>query len=280
MRFLNLTLLCCMLNVLFTDVALECPSSSSPNTSIVPHCVAPGTTNIFLQSKDGGLTWQDISHSLPAVDLPEDFFAGESDLYLRVNNVNYHSKSNLKAPVWEKDSGQYWKQAQDKGREVVESNGVLMATSQQGIVRSTDNGEHWESVINEGGVGIDIEVIHGGFAAIAYNTTTQTRRVHISEDAGKTWKTISDGLQPSKSISSIKQIGNYLICGHPDGIFRSPDTGKTWYMVHPAVEEFKYVQTFKIEASFNPKPVIDTRKVFKIYSSGNTLYAMARNSGC
>jgi hypothetical protein len=27
-------------------------------------------------------------------------------------------------------------------------------------------------------------------------------------------------------------MGKYLICGHPDGIFRSSDMGKTWNIVH------------------------------------------------
>ena len=33
---------------------------------------------------------------------------------------------------------------------MVESEGVLMATGESGIMRSTDNGEHWEWVISEG----------------------------------------------------------------------------------------------------------------------------------
>ena len=120
--------------------------------------------------------------------------------------------------------------------DMVESEGVLIGTGQNGIMRSTDNGEHWEWVISEGGVGIAVERIDGGFAAISYNTSTKSRRIRISLDSGKTWKAIDEGLQPSLSISSIKQMGEYLICGHPDGIFRSSDMGKTWNIVHPSVD--------------------------------------------
>jgi len=155
---------------------------------------------------------------------------------------------------------------------LVESEGVLIGTSQSGIIRSTDNGESWERVISEGGVGIAVERIDGGFAAISYNTSTKSRRIRISLDSGKTWKAIDEGLQPSLSISSIKQMGKYLICGHPDGIFRSSDMGKTWNIVHASVES-----TFKIP---NFLPSSDNRKVFKIYVSGNVLYAVARDSGC
>jgi photosystem II stability/assembly factor-like uncharacterized protein len=33
---------------------------------------------------------------------------------------------------------------------LVASNGVLLAASQGGILRSTDDGEHWDRVLNEG----------------------------------------------------------------------------------------------------------------------------------
>ena len=141
---------------------------------------------------------------------------------------------------------------------VVESEGVLIATDGKGIKLSTDKCEHWEWVISEGGVGIAIERIKGGFAAITYNTTTKSRRVRISMDRGKTWQAIDKGLRPSLSISSIKRLGEHLICGHPDGIFRSSDMGKTWNLVHSGIDE----------------------KVFRIYISGNILYAVAGYPGC
>ena len=149
-------------------------------------------------------------------------------------------------------------------------------------MRSTDTGEHWEWVISEGGVGIAVERIDGGFAAISYNTKSQSRRIRISMDGGNTWKAIDEGLQPSlllssvkayqasssfasinglqaqAFISSIKQVGKYLICGHPDGILRSPDMGRTWKLVHSGVDE----------------------KVFQIHASGDVLYAVLGGLGC
>jgi photosystem II stability/assembly factor-like uncharacterized protein len=338
MRLLHLTLLCCMLNFFSPGPAFEFPPSSpakslksitvNPTTT---NDVVPGATNIIFQSKDGGQTWQDISHGLPENEQAEDFFAGESDLYLRVKNEMYRSKGGLQTPVWEKETvpgaghesmnsnpssvmafnyseGQVYQQtpagtwspidakfktpwmpmifetsdgtlffssdgglyrSADKGRswstvlkgrgvaQLVEDNNVLVGTSQTGIIRSTDNGENWEPVISEGGVGIAIERIDGGLAAISYSVSTKTRRIRISSDSGKTWRAIDEGLQ-SLSISSIKQMGKYLIVGHPDGIFRSADMGKTWNLVHPGVDE----------------------KVFKVYVSGHVLYAVASNLGC
>jgi photosystem II stability/assembly factor-like uncharacterized protein len=278
-------------------------SATSAGTANEKYCVekqAGGThacttnnvepaTNIMLQSTDGGQTWQDISDGLPDDQLPDDLFGGISEVYLRVNNVMYHSKNNLKTPVWEKDNipypenasiafnrsgvmvynegkiyqqvpdkqtllpvftnfknqtvenvfetsdgtvligcrdglyrssdqGRSWKQVAKEGWviDIIESEGVLIGTSQKGIMRSTDNGEHWQWVISEGGVGIAVEAIKGGLAAISYNTTIKSRRVHISLDNGQTWTAINEGLKPSLSISSIKQIGDYLVVGHPD----------------------------------------------------------------
>jgi len=152
-----------------------------------------------------------------------------------------------------------------------------LATGQKGIMRSTDQGEHWEWVISEGGVGITVERINGGFAAIAYSTQTKSRRISISLDNGKTWKAIDEGLPPSLSISSIKQVGKYLVVGHPDGIFRSSDMGKTWHVVHQGVDPA--IPVFRTASS--GAPANDKRKVFTIYASGNVLYAVARNAfGC
>lgn len=296
---------------------------------------------IIFQSADGGKTWQDISRSLPGNEQPQGFFAGPSEIYLRVKNEVYRSKNNLTIPVWEKDtvpdpgntsiifnhsgivafnyggyyakihrdvhatgywvpvytsfknhsihtifetsdgtvfvgcdSGLYksaiwrkhWKRVLNEGwiTELAESDGVLIGTGQSGIMRSTDNGEHWQWVINEGGAGIVVERIDSGFAAISYSTAIQSRRVHISVDKGKTWTAIDEKLPPSFSISSIKQIGKYLLCGHPDGIFRSSDKGKTWTIVHPGVDNRFTLQV----------------KVFKLYVSGKMVYAVAEGGGC
>ncbi|MFC5412387.1 exo-alpha-sialidase [Larkinella bovis] len=143
------------------------------------------------------------------------------------------------------NKGKTWKQVHVGGgaMQLVEANGVLLATYREGILRSTDDGQNWERVISEGGVGIAVERIDGGFAAIVNNPITQTNSIHISLDRGKTWKAIGKDLQPSWSSSfmkkigllqsssailSIKQMGTYLLCGRTDGIFRSSDMGKTW----------------------------------------------------
>jgi len=204
---------------------------------------------IYQQLKTTG-TWVPIYANLQQLQLRTVFETSSGIIFVG-------SDSGLFKSV---DKGQNWTQVQNEGwvMEIVENKNVLLATGQKGIMRSTDNGENWEWVISEGGVGIDIEKIDGGYAAITYNTETKSRRVRISMDEGKNWKAIDNGLQASESISSIKSFGKYLFCGHPDGIYRSSDLGKTWNLVKPSID----------------------KKVFSLYISGNVLYAIPRNYGC
>jgi photosystem II stability/assembly factor-like uncharacterized protein len=345
MPFMQVTLLYCLL-IFFTGGQASEYSASS-ETEVVESAKNAEATNIILQSKDGGQTWEDISRGLPEREQRVGFYAGASEIYLSTNGLIYSSKNNLKTPAWEKENGldplssitftrsgvraitydgkiyqkksssETWLpiytnfksqsvasffEASDgavffstgknffkstgkaltwklvhKGHvgEILESEGVLLATGQQGILRSTDNGEQWELVISEGGVGIALERIDGGFAAIVYNTTTKSRRIHISLDGGETWQAIDEGLQPTANISSVKQMGKDLFVGHPDGIFRSPDMGKTWKRVHAGFGDehlFKFM-------SLNPAPA-PVEKVWKVYVSGTVLYAVAVSPGC
>lgn len=190
------------------------------------------------------------------------------------------------------NSGKTWKHVYAGGWviKIVASENVLLATSMKGIIRSADDGATWTTVISEGGVGIDVAAIRGGFAAISFNTASNTRRVRTSYDAGKTWQLIDAGLQkqsfiaplhqalsvhtntdstwnpnPNNSelpeeafLTSIIQAGGYFFCSHPKGVFRTSDNGKTWTLILPSVKN----------------------KVYQLAVAGNVIYAIPRNSGC
>jgi len=158
-------------------------------------------------------------------------------------------------------NGHCWKHVFQEGMvlNMVESGGVLVAAGFKGLLRSTDGGEHWNWVLTEGGVGIETTRIASGIAAITYNGKMETRRVRTSADNGKTWQPIDAGLLPSPSISSVQQAGEYLLCSHPAGIYRSADQGKTWELILPASEGM----------------------MFEFAVSGNVIYAVrAPVDGC
>lgn len=66
------------------------------------------------------------------------------------------------------------------------------------------------------------------------------------------------GLPASLSIASIVEVGEYFFCGHPTGIFRSSDKGKTWKLLFPSIGS----------------------KVFNLSVSGNVIYAVPKDGGC
>ena len=203
----------------------------------------------FLQRINGTSVWSPAYTNFQKMGVRTLFESDGGAVFVGTDNGLFKSTN----------SGETWKQVHTGGwGKLVESNGVLMATSQKGIMRSTDEGENWDLVISEGGVGIAVEVINGGFAAITYNTASETRRVRASYDGGKNWQPIDAGLPAETSIASIIQVGDYFFCGHPTGIFRSSDKGKTWKLLLPSIEN----------------------KVFNLFGSGNVIYALPRDGGC
>jgi photosystem II stability/assembly factor-like uncharacterized protein len=165
------------------------------------------------------------------------------------------------------DNGKTWNRVHSQGMDgnLAELNGVLVAISMRRIIRSTDYGENWEVVDSEDSVTWDVKPINGGFAAITSNSGSNTRRLSTSYDGGKTWQPIDAGIQEKVlrtwndrpflkrfMMTSIIQVGENLLCTHPDGIFRSSDKGKTWKLLLPSIED----------------------KSFNLFVSGNVIYAI------
>ncbi|RYG22767.1 MAG: exo-alpha-sialidase, partial [Chitinophagaceae bacterium] len=204
----------------------------------------------FLHKINGTDAWTPMTTNFQIKGIRTVFETAGGNLFIGCENGLFKSTNN----------GKTWKQVVPGGwaMKLSESNGVLMAASQGGIISSTDDGENWDCVLYEGGVGIDVEPINGGFAAITYNTTSEIRRVRTTYDGGKTWQAIDAGLKGDQRTASIVQLGENFFCGHPDGIFRSSDKGKTWKLIRSSVDN----------------------KVFNLFVSGNIIYAIPRSGGC
>jgi photosystem II stability/assembly factor-like uncharacterized protein len=274
------------------------PNAKTPfwNKEIFPdehNSIAPGKAGIFaynyrgsgiFQKTKGTGVWSPVFTNLQEKRVLSIFETAGGTIFIGSDKGLFKSTN----------SGKSWKQVHAGGwGKMVESNGVLLATSQGGILRSTDDGENWALVISEGGVGIDVERIEGGFAAITYSTVSNTRRIRTSCDGGKTWQAIDAGLQahgfidpmlppvnanlaaqrfsdsawhpkdttvlPEPAyITTIIQVGEHFFCGHTYGIYRSSDKGKKWKLVRGSQEG----------------------KMFKLFVSGNVIYAIQMESHC
>lgn len=216
----------------------------------MPNSKAPFWKKEIFPDKNSNIKWAAMYANSQEQDLRTVLESSTGTVFIGRDNGLFKST----------DNGKTWKQVQSGGwvTKLVESKGIIVATSQRGIIRSTDEGENWETVISEGGVGINVQPIEGGFAAITFNTQSETRRVRTSYDGGKTWQAIDAGLPPSPSISSIIQVGENFFCGHPRGIYKSSDKGKTWKLIIPSTGD----------------------KVFKLSVSGKMIYAILVSEGC
>jgi hypothetical protein len=204
----------------------------------------------FLKRATGSKEWSPTFKNFPGSEISTVFETAGGTLFVSTSYRLYKSTND----------GKSWKQVYMGGSvgKFTESNGVLLATNPDGILRSADDGENWEPVLSEGGVGIDVEPIKDGFAAIVANRQMMARTVSTSYDGGKTWQPIDDGLKAELSIASIIQVGDNLFCGHPSGIFKSSDKGKTWKLILPSIKD----------------------KVFNLIVFGNEIYAIPRGEGC
>ncbi len=273
------------------------PTANTPfwNKEIFPNkhsSIAPGKAGIFafnyggggiFQKTKGTGVWSPVFTNFQEKQVFSVFETSGGTVFIGSDKGLFKSAN----------SGKSWKQLPvGGGGKMIESNAVLLVTSEAGILRSTDDGENWALVISEGGVGIDVERIESGFAAINYSTAAKTRRIRTSYDGGKTWQPIDAGfpgqaiidspwrpmkvdnpakgnadsswhpkevpLQPLEYKTSIIQVGENFFCGHTDGIYRSSDKGKTWKLVRCA----------------------EQGKMFKLYVSGNVIYAIQTESHC
>ena len=239
-------------------------SSMSPAT-----CGSPVNNywGVNLKKTNGTSVWSPIFENFHEPRIRSVFETAGGTIFIGIDRGLFRSI----------DNGKTWKHVHD-GRFVghmAELNGVLVAASMRRIIRSIDDGKNWEFVTPEGNAVFDVKQINGGFAAMTSVSASNTRGLSTSYDGGKTWQPDDASRQDKAVIDSIWrtwnnrpglqaymteiiQVGENFLCTHPGGIFRSPDKGKTWKLLLPAVDQ----------------------KVFNLFVSGNVIYAIRSKGGC
>ena len=103
---------------------------------------------------------------------------------------------------------------------------ILAATQGHGVVRSTDSGATWTSVIssvlNAWSIRFDPQLAGTVYAG------TQTDGFYKSTDEGKTWSAASQGLS-SMDVRAVDAGNGLIVVGTAQGVFYSNDAAVSWH---------------------------------------------------
>jgi photosystem II stability/assembly factor-like uncharacterized protein len=113
---------------------------------------------------------------------------------------------------------------------LIYAGGWLIAGGAEGIARSPNGGVSWQSADIQGGAtGVASMVASPNFnqdtTALA---ATLGGGIMRTEDAGKTWKPATFGLQDFEVTALAWGAGETVLAATADGIYRSPNGGRAW----------------------------------------------------
>ena len=118
---------------------------------------------------------------------------------------------------------------------------LLWVGSDDGLVNvSKDGGQHWENVTPKGILPsmmwntIEVNPFKKGsiyLVGTRYKLDDDTPYIFITEDYGKTWKKITNGITPNhftRVVRADKKRSGLLYCGTESGMYLSFDDGQIW----------------------------------------------------
>jgi len=235
-----------------------------------------GGTGVIGNSRDGGQTWGEfITHVTRDLTVnpthPDQLTDGSTGL-ARLNHgnnicLNPHNPDEIHVagggvPALSSDGGKTW-QERDRGAEATNTDDirflpggkVYVGCENQGLLMSADNGGHWQQLFplipqnqTDGHVW-RVWPSHDGQRILATHQPPgliYPNHVILSEDGGKTFALITDGLPAAQPIGRPTMWDHgafrglavdpqhpaviYIsLDGQPDGgIYKSADAGKTW----------------------------------------------------
>ncbi len=114
---------------------------------------------------------------------------------------------------------------------VAQGNAVFAITSWNGILRSTDNGDHWTDVTSN----LPDNNFEGGLIATetaVFVSIGDSYKVWKSINSGDTWMQASAGIEDYATITTMAIVGADIYAGTDNfGIYKSSDEGKNWISV-------------------------------------------------
>jgi hypothetical protein len=167
-----------------------------------------------------------------------------------------------------KNGGISWSHVYTQGwvNSLANESNIWVAHTNDGLIRSADQGEHWDLVLPEVAGNFELSIIDGYWVAIRKTGDQSGSQpnysyVTLSVDGGLTWKNMDAGQPANSQVFDLEKSGNYLFSSRKAGISRSADFGKTWQLLL-APEAGKDIMQFDMVIS------------------NTTLFAYLRPAGC
>ena len=180
------------------------------------------------KSTNGGRTWARANTGLPADKIGyglEISPANPSYLYLELEAVLYRSTDG--AATWTKTPGQIHEGSRDMDLHPTDPN-TLYLTRFREVVVSTDGGATFTP--------LPIEQHHPWLLAVAPSAPRTLYghhgRVHVSRDAGVTWKEGNDSINMETFLVDQESPETVYAAG-TDGLLKSTNGGKTFTWIDP-----------------------------------------------
>ncbi len=140
---------------------------------------------------------------------------------------------------------------------------IFLGTSTGSLFSSTDGGKNWSKFAHLGSgddyvidhLAIDPQNTSKMYAAAWSVETQQAGDLFYSQDAGKTWDTMS--AMHGKSIRALAisaSDSKTLVAGAVDGVFRSTDSGKSWQKISASNSDIHSIESIAIDPK-NPDVV-------------------------
>ena len=183
--------------------------------------------NKVFRSDDYGNSWEVISD-----DLTRKINRNSLKVYDRVLSIDAVQKNGSTSP---------YGTIVALSESPIDKNLIAIGTDDGLIQITEDGGENWKKIDNISGAPSqsyinsvylskhNVNVIYAAFNHHKYGDFKPY--IFISEDKGKTWKSISNNLPERGSVYSIEedhQKEGLIFCGTEFGVFFSPDFGNRW----------------------------------------------------
>jgi hypothetical protein len=213
----------------------EINSNTQPN--ITPEKASSVTRNMIFQSRDFGLTWEDISGGLPdSLSVGRVIVEGGEIVLVSGSNL-FRSSASTNSPTWK--------------NEVLDNieissifhgkNGLYVSSYDKGFFKELPGADLWIPMhhnLKDKTVRCILETADGAlFVGVESG-------LFKSVDGGTSWKQVVKDMGIN-SLAAADATGTALVCGTYEGLMHSADGGEHWTLV--LAEDFGAWHTKPIE---------------------------------